>query len=95
MDDAGEVIKSGKVSNYRSEVEKFLVGIRDVEAVVEAVWPAIRADFDVRCYYERLKKRKCSNSGCLKHLCRFLKWRFREICFAFRVLDRVILGMIP
>jgi len=32
-------------------------------AVVEAVWPAIRADFDIRCYYERLKKRKCSNSA--------------------------------
>ena len=36
MDDVGEVIKSGKVSNYRSEVEKFLVGTRDIEAVVEA-----------------------------------------------------------
>jgi len=36
MDDVGEVIKTGKVSNYRSEVEKFLAGIRDLEAVVEA-----------------------------------------------------------
>jgi len=36
MDDLGEVIKSGKVANYRSEVEKFLVGIRDIETVVEA-----------------------------------------------------------
>jgi len=32
-------------------------------AAVEAVWPAIRADFDVRCYYERLKRRKGSNSA--------------------------------
>ena len=30
-------------------------------AVVEAVWPAIRADFDLRLYYEKLKKRKKSN----------------------------------
>jgi len=30
-------------------------------AVVEAVWPAIKADFDLRLYYERLKKRKRSN----------------------------------
>lgn len=36
MDDVGEVIKSGKVANYRSELEKYLAGIRDVEAVVEA-----------------------------------------------------------
>ncbi|MFB0565297.1 MAG: IS110 family transposase [Candidatus Aminicenantaceae bacterium] len=32
-------------------------------AVVEAVWPAIRADFDVRCYYERLKRKKGANSA--------------------------------
>ena len=36
MEDVGEVIKSGKVANYRSELEKYLAGIRDVEAVVEA-----------------------------------------------------------
>ena len=30
-------------------------------AVVEAVWPAVRADFDLRLHYERLKKRKKSN----------------------------------
>ena len=32
-------------------------------AAVEAVWPAIRADFDLRCFYERLKKRKGANSA--------------------------------
>jgi len=32
-------------------------------AAVEAVWPAIRADFDPRCFYERMKKRKGANSG--------------------------------
>jgi len=32
-------------------------------AAVEAVWPAIRADFDVRCYYERLKRKKGANSA--------------------------------
>ncbi len=36
MDDGGEVIKSGKVANYRSELEKYLAGIRNVEAMVEA-----------------------------------------------------------
>jgi len=32
-------------------------------AAVEAVWPAIRADFDLRCYYERLKRKKGANSA--------------------------------
>lgn len=32
-------------------------------AAVEVVWPGIRADFDLRCYYERLKKRKGANSA--------------------------------
>lgn len=32
-------------------------------AAVEAVWPAIRADFDLRCYYERMKRRKGANSA--------------------------------
>jgi len=30
-------------------------------AAVEAVWPAIRADFDLRLHYERKKKRKGAN----------------------------------
>ncbi|MEA2005940.1 MAG: transposase [Acidobacteriota bacterium] len=32
-------------------------------AVVEAVWPALRADLDLRCYYERMKRRKGANSA--------------------------------
>jgi transposase len=32
-------------------------------AAVEAVWPALRADFDSRCFYDRLKKRKGANSA--------------------------------
>lgn len=32
-------------------------------AAVEAVWPAIRADFDLRIFYERIKKRKGANSA--------------------------------
>lgn len=32
-------------------------------AVVEAVWPAIRADFDLRCFYERIKRKKGANSA--------------------------------
>jgi transposase len=32
-------------------------------AAVEAVWPAIRADFDLCCFYERIKRRKGANSA--------------------------------
>jgi len=32
-------------------------------AAVEAVWPAIRADFDLRLHYERRKKRKGANQA--------------------------------
>jgi transposase len=32
-------------------------------AAVEAVWPGIRADFEMRLFYERLKKRKGANSA--------------------------------
>jgi len=32
-------------------------------AAVEAVWPALRADFDIRCFYDRLKRRKGMNSA--------------------------------
>jgi len=32
-------------------------------AAVEAVWPAMRADFSIRCFYDRLKKRKGANSA--------------------------------
>ncbi|MFB0566285.1 MAG: transposase [Candidatus Aminicenantaceae bacterium] len=36
LDEKGEKLKSGRVGNLRSEVEKFLYGIEDVKAVVEA-----------------------------------------------------------
>ena len=36
MDEAGEVIRSEKVANLRCEVERFLTGIKDVKAVIEA-----------------------------------------------------------
>jgi transposase len=32
-------------------------------AAVEAVWPAVRSDFDIRLYYQRRKKRKGANSA--------------------------------
>jgi transposase len=32
-------------------------------AVVEAVWPAVRSDFDIRLYYQKRKKRKGANSA--------------------------------
>jgi transposase len=32
-------------------------------AAVEAVWPAIRADFDLCCFYERLARRKGANKA--------------------------------
>lgn len=32
-------------------------------AAVEAVWPAVRADFDLKLYYEKMKKRKGGNSA--------------------------------
>ncbi len=30
-------------------------------ALIEAVWPAIRADRELRCYYERIKQKKGPN----------------------------------
>lgn len=32
-------------------------------AAVEAVWPAVRSDFDIRLYYQKRKKRKGANSA--------------------------------
>jgi transposase len=32
-------------------------------AAVEAVYPGIKADFDIKCFYHRLKKRKGSNTA--------------------------------
>lgn len=31
--------------------------------IAGAVWPAIRADFDLRCFYERLARRKGANKA--------------------------------
>ena len=36
IDEAGEVLRAGRVANYRSELEKFLTGFKDVKAVIEA-----------------------------------------------------------
>jgi len=36
LDEKGEGVKSGKVANYRRELERFLEGIGDVKAVIEA-----------------------------------------------------------
>lgn len=36
LDEKGEKLKSGRVSNLRSELENFLLGIEEVKAVVEA-----------------------------------------------------------
>jgi hypothetical protein len=30
---------------------------------MEAVWPGLRADFDLHCFYERMKRRKGANSA--------------------------------
>jgi hypothetical protein len=36
LDETGEVVKTGRVANLRREVEKFLQGIGNVKAVIEA-----------------------------------------------------------
>jgi len=36
MDEKGKKLRAGKVANYRSELEKFLDGGREVKAVIEA-----------------------------------------------------------
>ncbi len=36
MDEKGKKLKSGRVANYRTELEKFLDGKRDVKAVIES-----------------------------------------------------------
>jgi hypothetical protein len=35
MDQEGQVLRSGRVPNFRAEIEKFLEGIETVEAVIE------------------------------------------------------------
>ena len=48
-------------------------------AAVEAVWPAIRADFDLRCFYEKLKRRKGANSAKVATARRLLTIIFRML----------------
>jgi len=48
-------------------------------AAVEAVWPAIRADFDLQRYYERLKRRKGANSAKLATARRLLTIIYRML----------------
>ncbi len=36
MDEKGKKLRSGRVANYRAEVEKFLDGRKEVKAVIEA-----------------------------------------------------------
>ena len=36
LDEKGEVVKTGRVANFRREVERSLLGIEDVKAVIEA-----------------------------------------------------------
>jgi transposase len=73
--DIGRFCNEGKLHSYagvipstHSSGEKTYHGriVRDGNrwlrwAAVEAVWPAIRADFDLRLHYERRKKRKGAN----------------------------------
>jgi transposase len=73
--DIGRFCNEGKLHSYagvipstHSSGEKTYHGriVRDGNrwlrwAAVEAVWPAIRADFDIRLHYERRKKRKGAN----------------------------------
>lgn len=50
-------------------------------AAVEAVWPGIRADFDLRCYCERLKRRKGANSAKVavaRRLLTMIYWMLKE-----------------
>jgi transposase len=42
-------------------------------AAIEVVWPGIKADFDLRCYYERLKKRKEIIKSKKSHTASYLK----------------------
>jgi len=63
LDGNGAVLNSGRVVNLRQELESFVSWVKKVKAVVKAVWLAIRADFDLRRYYERLKRRKGANSA--------------------------------
>jgi len=46
-------------------------------AAVEAVWPSLKADFDMRCFYNKLKKRKGPNPAKVAAARRMLTIIFR------------------
>ncbi|HEX9901290.1 MAG TPA: transposase [Acidobacteriota bacterium] len=50
-------------------------------AAVEAVWPALRADFGLRCFYERMKMRKGANSAKVATARRLLTIIYRSAAF--------------
>jgi hypothetical protein len=70
MDDMGKNLRSGKVANYSTErrtCHSKIVkeGNRWLRwAVVKAVYSGIKADFDIKRFSYRLKKRK-KRIGCL------------------------------
>jgi len=58
-------------------------------AAVEAVWPAIRADFDLRCFYERLSHAKGANKAKVATARRLLTiiykvWKEQRNCIPYR-----------
>jgi hypothetical protein len=59
MDQRGQVLRSGRVPNLQAEMGRFLEGLEGLEAV----WPAIRADFNLRRFYERLARNKGANKA--------------------------------
>jgi len=48
-------------------------------AAVEAVWPSLKADFDMRCFYNKLKKRKGPNPAKVAAARRMLTIIFRML----------------
>jgi transposase len=48
-------------------------------AAMETVWPALRADFDIRSFYDRLKKRKGANAAKVGTARRLLTIIFRML----------------
>jgi len=48
-------------------------------AAVEAVWPSLKADFDMRCFYNKLKKRKGPNPAKVAAARRMLTIIFRVL----------------
>ena len=55
MDQEGQVLRCGTIVRAGNLWLRW--------AAVEAVWPGIRADFDLRCFYERLARNKGANKA--------------------------------